>query len=300
MASYDEYLKQLENDAENKAKLDKAKSTINATADSQKKTITDNYTQTIKDGKAEYEDDYRENAVQKKVNEFYISEEMANMGLTNSGLNRTQMTATQLSYANNKAEIDRQRQSMVDSLTREMTGKLTEVENNRITSIQEAEDNWNTNNESMAYNLYTKDLETETERLKAEMEAETARINAYYGSLSNQSDEDEPIGTIISTKYYNGEIAENVGRFGYMGKDNNGVAYQPRGVYITDKNGDKMAYKLMESGYTAGDWFGEDAQNTSGVNIAKQKVWEANGKYFIWNGTKNRYEEVPEQAPMKK
>lgn len=91
----------------------------------------------------------------------------------------------------------------------------------------------------------------------------------------------------VDTKYYNGDIAENVGGFGYMGKDNNGVAYQPKGVYIDGK-----AYKLNKSGKTAGQMFGKNATNSSGVNIANQNVWVANGHYYIWNGTRNQYEEV--------
>lgn len=102
-----------------------------------------------------------------------------------------------------------------------------------------------------------------------------------YPKIDNQ-------GTTINTKYYNGQIAENVGGFGYMGKDNNGVAYQPKGVYIGG-----TAYKLKKSGKTAKDLYGAGATNSSGIDISNQNVWEANGKYFIWNGTKNQYEEVP-------
>ena len=91
----------------------------------------------------------------------------------------------------------------------------------------------------------------------------------------------------IKTQYYSGPIAENVGGFGYMGKDSNGVAYQPKGVYINGK-----AYKLSKSGKTAGQMFGKNATNSSGVNIAGQNVWEANGQYYIWNGTRNCYERV--------
>lgn len=92
---------------------------------------------------------------------------------------------------------------------------------------------------------------------------------------------------IISTKYYNGPIAEDVGGFGYMGKDKNGVAYQPKGVYINGK-----AYELTKTGKTAKQVMGPGAINSSGVKIENQNVWQANGQLFIWNGTKNRYERI--------
>lgn len=92
--------------------------------------------------------------------------------------------------------------------------------------------------------------------------------------------------TQIKTKYYSGDIADNVGGFGYMGKDKNGVAYQPKGVMINGK-----AYKLKKVGM-AHQIFGKDAVNSSGVSIVGQNVWMANGQTFIWNGSKNRYERV--------
>lgn len=97
----------------------------------------------------------------------------------------------------------------------------------------------------------------------------------------------EDTGTKISTQYYSGQIAENVGGFGYMGKDNNGVAYQPKGVYENGK-----AVKLQKSGKTAKQMFGKGITNSSGVNIESQNVWKGDKYYYIWNGTRNTYEIV--------
>lgn len=101
-----------------------------------------------------------------------------------------------------------------------------------------------------------------------------------------KSQQSESKKTQIKTKYYSGAIAEDVGGFGYMGKDENGVAYQPKGVMIDGK-----AYKL-EKLAPAQILFGKDAVNSSGVSIVGQNVWMANGQTFIWNGTKNKYERV--------
>lgn len=184
--SYNTYLKQVQEDPENVAKLNKKLGTIDTLLDSQAKTVKDTYTQQIKDSEADYEDAYRENAVQKKVNEFYIAEEAANMGLTNSGLNRTQITANQLSYANNKAKLDQQRQSMVDALTREMNAKVADVENSRLSYKQAAQDEWDADNKAVAQNLYTEDVKAAAEVQKAqydyltkqaELSSKTAQTN---------------------------------------------------------------------------------------------------------------------------
>jgi hypothetical protein len=92
-------------------------------------------------------------------------------------------------------------------------------------------------------------------------------------------------GTQIKTQYYSGPIAEDVGGYGYMGKDSNGNAYQPKGVYEGGK-----AVKLKKSGKTAKDVLGKGAKNSSGVNIEKQNVWKGKNYYYVWNGTNNEYE----------
>lgn len=95
-------------------------------------------TQVFEQGKA-YEDQYRENAVQKEINKRQISESMANLGLTDSGLNRTQLTAAQLSYGNNKSAIDRQRQSGIDNLNYSRRQALDTIEQNRLAANAQIE-----------------------------------------------------------------------------------------------------------------------------------------------------------------
>lgn len=142
------------------------------------KTITDNYTAQIDEANKSYDDEYRENAVQKKVNEFYIAEEMANMGLSNSGLNRTQLTANQLSYSNNKAKIDMQRQSMVDKLTLEMQGYLTENENQRVSSEQSIRDAHDQADLAEATESYNTQLQAEVDTYNAEQDRLAREVEA--------------------------------------------------------------------------------------------------------------------------
>lgn len=91
----------------------------------------------------------------------------------------------------------------------------------------------------------------------------------------------------ISTNYYSGNINPDV-KYGAFAntKDNNGIAYQPDNI---------GGAKLKKTGKTAGQLYGKNATNSSGVNIANQNVWTVNGNYYIWNGTKNQYEQVPKK-----
>ena len=72
--------------------------------------------------------------MQKYINMQEVAENNANLGLTDSGLNRTQQTAVVVSASNNESKIRLQRQKAVDNLTNEMTAKLSEIENNRVNS----------------------------------------------------------------------------------------------------------------------------------------------------------------------
>lgn len=87
----------------------------------------------------------------------------------------------------------------------------------------------------------------------------------------------------VNTDYWQGDLNPDV-RYGtFSTTDKNGVRYQPNNI------GGK---KLTSSGKTAGQMFGKNAVNSSGVNIANQKVWKLGNKYYIWNGSKNQYERV--------
>lgn len=146
--------------------------------ENQKKAVTDNYNYQINEADKAYTDDYRENAIQKIVNERAVAENMANMGLRDSGLNRTQMTATQLSYGNNKAKIDRQKQAQVDALAQQLAATLSQIDinkSNAAASIRQGYDNLASQNATALANA---DTEAATEKYKADLEAIKKADNA--------------------------------------------------------------------------------------------------------------------------
>lgn len=191
MSYYDDYMKKTKKAREEEIAV------ITDTTAKQKNSITENYNANIKEAETAYDNKYRVNAVQKLINERQIAESMANSGLTNSGLNRTQQTAVQLSYANNKAELDRQKQSIIDGLNREMTAKLTEIDVNSATSIAGINSAYHKEAMSHEQTMIAADKERDAAiaaaRIKAQQEAKalnhgltTSQIDKFMGYISKK------------------------------------------------------------------------------------------------------------------
>lgn len=189
--NYDSILKaQLEKDAANKkADVD----TFSSGYDSQINNTQAVYDKKIADEKIAYDSEYQKNAVQKLINEKKIAETNANLGLTDSGLNRTQQTAVQLSYANQKGKIDLARQSALDNLTLAMTDAITTLQNKKASGIRDIENNWKSYSENQAQNTYKAQLNSIAGQLsdmgdqyvdavKAEADAAGKRPNISYGA----------------------------------------------------------------------------------------------------------------------
>ena len=188
----DELNKQ-KNTLRNTAESDK--NIINTNADASVQNITDSYNTQIDDTKDSYEDAFRNNEVQVKLNERYLERKAAEMGLTDSGMNRTQMTANQLSYANQKGELTTQRQKAVDTLAAAMKARIAEVDIDRSNRIAQVESTLNNNLAQMdtdyASSVRQQAVDTYNTQIKAEQEAATARykanadrINAAASSLN--------------------------------------------------------------------------------------------------------------------
>ena len=175
----DELNKQ-KNTLRNTAESDK--NIINTNADASVQNITDSYNTQINDTEDSYEDAFRSNEIQVKLNERYLERKAAEMGLTDSGMNRTQMTANQLSYANQKGELTTQRQKAVDTLAAAMKAKISEVDIDRNSRIAQVESTLNNNLAQMdtdyAAAVRQQAVDTYNTQIKAEQEAATARYKA--------------------------------------------------------------------------------------------------------------------------
>lgn len=175
--------------------MNKRISESDALFDKQTETTKKLYDGKIQDTEQNYEDLFRQNEVQKYINAREVAENNANLGLTDSGLNRTQQTAVQLSASNNEAKIRRARQGAVDSLTREMTALLTDIENNKYSAQSQIKSGYEQLASEEAVEGYKADLEAYNKQVEANSKAQSAKNSAYSAlvkDLYNGRNSDNP------------------------------------------------------------------------------------------------------------
>lgn len=172
----------------------KGKDLINQTAEEEINAITEDYNSSVADVNQQYEDAFKRNATQRALNERYLERKSAEMGLTDSGLNRTQITANQLSYANQNANLDAGLIKDVNALSAAMKARKLETEQKRRNDIATVESNlessraklwsdYDTNVRSTAEDLYKTD---QTDATKAATE-----LNDLVGVLSKSDDDSD-------------------------------------------------------------------------------------------------------------
>ena len=301
MKSLDDYKKELEklyaaSQAEDIAASDKKYET-------EKKLTNDQYNRQINETENSYEDLYRENAVQKLINEREVAENMANLGLTDSGLNRTQQTAVQLSYANNKNKIDTTRQKAVDQLTYSLADAISKLDTAKTEAAAGIKSNYASAVASGAQEMYNNAVEQERKYREAQLQAQ---LEAQKQALEYQAQQ--------KANNYILQTSGGLLRRDFQGslKDNNvDVIYNTDGTttYIDNNSGKKTTLSSKINPYTgtinkdtANGVFsnGYQPNNVNGVKLVssgakaningnEQTVWKANGKYYLWSGKDNKY-----------
>lgn len=275
--------------------------------DTQKQQTQNTYNRQIDETAKSYEDLYDENAVQRFINEQEIAENMANLGLTDSGLNRTQQTAVQLSYANNKNRIDVTRQKAIDTLTASLADAISKIDTDKLSAAENIRSSYDKSWQSAAQGTYTTELEEQTKQqkqyydytLKALEQQQKAEKEASYiiktagGTLSRNytgSLKDNGIDVLYDTEnnkttYIDNNsgkkttIPSNVNPYTFTVNPDtaNGVwdnGYQPNNI-----NGEKLK--------AAKDANGDKA--TAVVNGRTQTIFQCSSGYYLWHGAKNEY-----------
>lgn len=260
-----------------------------------------------------YEDQYRENAVQKEINKRQVAESMANMGLTDSGLNRTQQTAVQLSYGNNKAAIDRAKRQSIDDIELKKTADLAAIRQGWLAdknSINRTYDKYEAD--------YVGDLEdADAKRYEANIEAQlkaaealekTTYIIPQNGSalrsdmVGNLKDNNVTVtaqknaeGYVTGYKYVDNKSGKStvipIGVNPFTGDDN---YTKYRAVASSEKDFYNNGYQPKKV-YVDGVDYGQavDLSTTGKINGNTQKIHKTvkNGKenYWIWDSRNNEY-----------
>ena len=142
-----------------------------------------------------YRDLYDANAVQQLVGERQVAERMANLGLTDSGLNRTQQTALAVQRGNADADVRRQERQAAQQLEQQLLQIRADAEaqKQQIATSANADlatrqyelqsnlrDYYDNLAQSTATSLYNADVQAETERAKlAAQQAQREWENQY-------------------------------------------------------------------------------------------------------------------------
>lgn len=291
--SYGEYLEELKKAyAPQEAQALSANEQKYAT---EKQLAADTYNRQIDETSKSYEDLYDENAVNRLINEREIAENMANLGLTDSGLNRTQQTAVQLSYANSKNRIDTARQKAVDTLTASLADAITKLDIEQNDNAASIKSNYAALASSGAQEMYNNAVQEETKRIELEqkanylIKANDAYLSPYFtGTLREHG---------VSVRYYTDKdknkktkyIDENSGKVTtvdyhtnpYTGTENPDTKY---GWFSNGYQPDNIGNNKLK-------WDGDTAENVYGN---EQKVFylkneDGSKTYYVWDRFQNGY-----------
>ena len=277
--------------------------------DTQREQTQNTYNQQIRNTESSYEDLYRENAVQKFINEKEIAENMANLGLTDSGLNRTQQTAAQLSYANSKNKIDVNRRKAVDSLTLALANAISSIDTEKAQAAEKIRSSYESSWQSAAQSTYAKELEEETAQKKAEYDYNLKLYEKQQKALEKAQEEAAKRNVIwtdngLLQKGHGGTLSDR-----HVDVIRNGN----KTTYIDNITGKKTTIDSKMNPYTGtinpdtkngvnangyqpnnyrGDKLRVYDEKSINVNGNWQSVWTTGKKYYAWDGELNDYKEV--------
>lgn len=138
--TYDEYLKQQQKQytnaatqkyntqsAQNQKVTQQAIDVYNSGVDASTKLATDKLERDIEVIPQDYQSSLDTNYLQQKINERQLAERMENLGLTDSGLNRTQMTAIVTQRMNADQEVERQKNAAIRSIKNQINDLQAEA-----------------------------------------------------------------------------------------------------------------------------------------------------------------------------
>lgn len=207
---YDEY------DEQNKDLLNKQTENITKGEKEAIDALNKDYAALTEEAQHQYDADINLVDVQKRINERKVAEAMANYGLSDSGLNRTQQTAVQLGADNAMAQIKITRQRQVDALARELQKKVGSVRTQAQNDRTNLENAYLQNRTTYATNAYNDEIKAKNEAINklnedvinaSTEQAKRAYINAY---LTNYPDDaDRVMKAYGITKDENGNLVYN-------------------------------------------------------------------------------------------
>ena len=291
---------------------DAEKNVINTAYDKSRSNAKAANEKSVWDTNVDYAGQYERNAVQKLINEKQVAEKMSNLGLTDSGLNRSQQTAVQMGYANQKGKLDLAKQNALDNLALNLSSALSEIEINRNSDILISDQKWDEKIYTEAQNNYNNDVATYNaqiasgyEELGKLEESENKYINAdkqkiyWFRGVSDETGNylyyNTETGKTEEIPAYMNPYTSNDNRIAYSAEYNDKnigffqladgtPGYQPRGLV---SEGGKFTKATVDDGVVKYDLYNNGKKNT---------IWKSKSqKFFIWDDLNNRYLDLTDE-----
>lgn len=237
MATIEKHTQDVRNETDAQRKKEIAVVEQNAEANS--KLIREKYEAQIADEYDSYDKLLRQNELQKLVNERAIERKSAEMGLTDSGFNRTQQTASQIAYANQNGEYQLQLQKSVDTLASTMNANLLNEEIKKNDNIAQIDAEYEDNALAIGTQRYNAEVEAEIATATAEREAAEVKSKTEDELIEVLIDPSIPGETKIAKyKFYESKYGETdiLERLGYRFKASGEITDQPYSIYDFDYN----------------------------------------------------------------
>lgn len=144
---------------------------LNSAIDAASKPVIEGMENSKGDVANQYKSVYDANAVQELVNRRQVQETMANMGLTDSGLNRTQQTAIALQRGNADASARMQEQAALDKITQSINEYLAQIASQKQQNSANILGQTNSSISSLEQSLYQNALNNAASQYQAQIEA---------------------------------------------------------------------------------------------------------------------------------
>lgn len=155
-----------------------------------------------------YQSGFDANAIQQKINERQVAERMANMGMTNSGLNRTQQTAINIQRSNADAALRTQINSATNSLKQQIADLYASGESQKAENSAKARYDLEQKNqavyENMMNNLYSSSSAYEKAMIEADAKAAQEQEKWYLqnGYTKNANGQWQYVGKNRNSKTF--------------------------------------------------------------------------------------------------
>ena len=162
----------------------------NQAADIASKPVIEGYEQDIAKVPQQYAAGFNANAVQERINAKNVAERMANMGMTDSGLNRTQQTALTLQRGNADARLREQQQNAIDELTRALTEYKAQQSANKLQNAGNIYQQADVDTANNLTSLYNSARDTATNLYGTNVSANTAQEQMAQEAAIAQAERD--------------------------------------------------------------------------------------------------------------